>query len=265
MVRQACIVGFVMVVGLGVASNARADTVEVQGARVHMGDLLPDAPEPWASLDMGAAPDLSQELRVTREAIVARLAQARMALPPGVTVPRVLRVIRRGQVVTEPRLTQMVRQELIHALPPGSRIVALRLSGGVALPPGRVKVHVAVPDALTAGAQALQVAVRAEAAYAPGEYLNAGAVDYGETHNADAVTVTAYLELATPARGRRVPVLGRGAEVVVQIRSAGVLVQSSGLAQEAGSIGDIVGVLPTHGSRVLHARVVDATTVEVRL
>lgn len=241
--------GFAGVVSTLVPLHAYARSIEVTGPRVHMGDLIADVPEPWASLDMGASPEPMQEARYTKDDIEARIRQAHMPLPQDTVVPRVLRIVRSGQVITEPHLTSLVRQSLITHLPPGSRIRSLRLSGGAALPSGPVSVKPDVPESIESGEHAMRVTVTARS----------------DRRGASAVVVEAYVDLDIQTQRRGVPVLARGSEVTVQVRTQGVLVQASGLAQEAGSIGDFIKVLPNQGSRMVQARIIDARTVEVRL
>jgi hypothetical protein len=219
---------------------AHAARIEVRAARVALGDLLPQVAEPWASLDMGPAPGVGQQARLTRQDIVRRLAQAQLPLPPDVEVPRVVQLTRVGQSISEPRLAAWVRQELIHSLPPGSRVAALRVGAGVTLPPGQVQVTLALPETLGPGTHTLTAWVRA----LPPEGLQPALPAEADP---EAVPLSVYAELGAMAARRPVPVLARGAEVVVQVRSASVLVQSMGLTQQAGSIGEVVGVLPTQG------------------
>jgi hypothetical protein len=228
--------------------GAQARSIEVTAARVRMGDLLRDVPEPWASLDMGAAPEPMQEARYTKDDIEARAYKARLPLPQDIEVPRVLRVVRTGQVVTEPHLANLVRQSLIAALPPGTRIRSLRLNGGVVLPQGPVYIRPELPEVLEHGEQLLRIGVGVRS-------------DAQGSHT----VVEACVDMQLQSRRKGVPVLGRGSEVTVQIVTKGVLVQASGLAQEPGSIGDYIKVLPIQGNRMLQARIIDARTVEVRL
>lgn len=249
MMRFRLLVGFVGLLGTWVPASAQARSVEVTGPRLRMGDLLVDVPEPWASLDMGPSPEPMQEARLTQDDIESRAQRARLPLPPGTFVPRVLRVVRCGQVIAEPRLQGLVRQSLISHLPAGARIRSLRLSGGVALAAGAVQLRPLLPEELEPGEQTVQVRVWAQS----------------DKPARSAVLVEAYVDLELQARRKGVPVLGRGSEVTVQVRTKGVLVQASGLAQEAGSIGDFIKVLPHQGSRMVQACILDARTVEVRL
>lgn len=258
--RSLVVLGWIGALSMLAPVRAQARSIEVSGSRVRMGDLVAGVPEPWASLDMGPAPDPMQDARYTEDDILARLDRAHMRLPDGYEVPRVLRVVRSGQTLTEPHLAQLVRQSLISHLPPGTRIRDVRLSGGVALPSGRVHIEPELPETLASGEQMLRLKVSTEPVRR-GVY----AAETRAHQRTAAVLIEAFVDLDMQTRRSSVPVLSRGSEVTVQVRTHGVLVQASGLAQEAGSIGDFIKVLPNQGSRMVQARILDARTVEVRL
>lgn len=229
---------------------AAAHTVEVSGARVRLGDLLAGVAEPFASLDMGASPEPNQQARYIKDDIKARVAMARLVLPQKIVLPRVVQVVRRAQTLDEPHLTRLVRQSLITHLPAGSRINSLRIDGGLSLPEGVVDIQPELPDSLGSGAHLVRLSVSASAPNA---------------RRSAATYVQAYVDIDVIKSPQGVPVLARGSEVIVQVRSKGVLVQTSGLAQQAGGVGDLIRVLPNLSSRTLQARIVDGRTVEVQL
>ena len=67
------------------------------------------------------------------------------------------------------------------------------------------------------------------------------------------------------AAARTEPVIKRGQEVVVVVRTGNVTVQTKGVAQQAASLGEPVAVLPHSCTHTVQAVVQDDATVEIRL
>lgn len=232
--------------------------VDVRAPRLHLVDVVPRIPEPWASVDLGASPAPLQDARLTQDDILAQLKKAHLKLPNGIELPRAVRVYRPGQKLSAAQLAQHIRHALIEALEPGVDIQNLRISSGAILPQGQIIVQLPeLPDSkyktmdLQAQVRVMEFQVHPER----------------ESLYSKPVHVSVHAEIATQIAQKTpgVPVLARGAEVTVRIQSGHVLLQANGLAQEPGSIGDLISVLPTQGTRAVKARVVDARTVEVHL
>ncbi len=226
--------------------HVKGAAVHVQGDRLLLGAVVPAMPEPWASVDLGAAPRPLQRRILTRHQIDGRLRLAELGSSP-VPVPARIEVVRDGQVLNEVKLQALVRRQVEVRLAMGSVLRQLSVEGGLVLPPGKVDCQVPDLGQLRGGRQTVLATIASRTA--AGEQTQ--------------VRVPVLLDLELPQQAAVGPGIERNQPVTIRIQSGAVTVQSSGIAQLSGHVGDSVAVLPSGGTRVLHGRVMDARTVEV--
>lgn len=248
----------ILSIGVFVQDAQAKGQVDVRAPRLHLVDVVPHIQEPWASVDLGASPAPLQEDRLTQQDILAHVKKARLSLPKGIELPRSVRVFRPGQKISATQLAQHIRHAMIEKLEPGASIQDIRVSSGAILPKGQIRVQLPEFPGSNAGQVEFQAQIRV---------VEFQSNKHREAQYSNPVQVLVHADIATKfaQRNAGVPVLARGAEVTVRIKSGHILLQASGLAQEPGSIGDMITVLPNQGTRALKARIVDARTVEVHL
>ncbi len=221
--------------------SVQAPTVEVQSERVHLVHLVPHMPEPWASVDLGAAPEPLQHHVVTSNDIAKKIALARLATAP-MPLPGRTNVQRAGTNIPEPELRTMLQEALIAQLPAIYALRSLSVNGGIIVGTGEVRVNLG-PLQPHEGKQTIMAIV----------------------HSADGIarSVPMLVDLHRTVKALG-PVIARGQDIIIVLIQGSVRVQSSGTAQGPGAIGDTIAVMPTSGTRMLHGRVLDARTVEVQ-
>ena len=221
--------------------SVHAPTVEVNSERVRLAHLVPRMPEPWASVDLGAAPEPLQHRIVTSNDIARKISLARLEAAP-LPLPGRTEVLRAGTNFTEPELRTMLQEALIAQLPAPHALRSLSVSGGIVVGAGEVQVDLNMLQ-LHEGKQTIMATVQSADGIAR------------------SVPMLVDIHRTIKASG---PVITRGQDIVIVLTQGSVRVQSSGIAQGPGAIGEIIAVMPTSGTRVLHGRVVDARTVEVQ-
>lgn len=158
----------------------------------------------------------------------------------------------RSSVLEPERLAPLVRTALVLGLPPGIRVRS-----------------VVVPVGVYAERGFPEVVVRELKQWPIGQRLAEGRADLFTGHGATRGGPFPFLFKATVEReahtATKVPVIGRGAQVRIEVVSANIRLVSPGVAQEPASVGDRIQVLPQHGGKILSGTVVDAERVEVRL
>lgn len=223
------------------ATTSVAD-VQLQGDRITLGALVARMPEPWASLDLGAAPAPLQSRWVLAQQVHAAIAAARLTRPP-LAVPKRVRVSRDGQVFSAPALRPLILEQVQQALPPQASVRSLVIHAGAVMPAGPVSLRLAWSTPAHAGRQMVMAHLETD------------------TEAGSMVPVT--LDLNMPVK-RDAHVVARGAPVRAVLTVGNVSVQQSAVAQSAGALGETITLLPDGGSRMLHGRVLDARTVEVQ-
>ena len=221
--------------------SVQAPTVEVQSERVRLVHLIPRMPEPWASVDLGAAPEPLQQRVVTSHDIATKIALARLEAAP-LPLPGRTQVQRTGTNITEPELRTMLQEALMAQMPTAYALRSLSVNGGIVVGAGAVEV-VLGPLQPHEGKQTIMATVQSE--------------------DGIARTVPMLVDLHRTVKASG-PVIARGQDIVIVLIQGSVRVQSSGTAQGPGAIGDMIAVMPTSGIRMLRGRVLDARTVEVQ-
>jgi hypothetical protein len=146
-------------------------------------------------------------------------------------------------VLTELQLQDLVERQLPRYLPSKVQVKSLKVKGGITLARGPVNLW-AEDVKLRRGYQTVIVFVRA-----------------GESR-AKRVLVGVDVERGRPGGDLLVK---RGDPVVIRVRGRGVVVRAKGVSQQDGRQGQIVGVIPGDGRKLVRARVVSDGVVEMLL
>lgn len=213
--------------------------ITVLSDRIHLSDVVPNAPEHLAGVDLGVAPE-SGERRVLSAATVKAQLKRQMIDPSRLGIPTQTIVTRSGQTLNTNDIEELTRSVL--QIPDGMTLAKVHATRGVMMPPGEVTA-----------------------------VISSGAVRYGMQSvmlelivgNSAPKHIAVSVELTGRAHAQQV--IHRGDRVVVIAQRGGLTLQMYGVAQQDGTAGASIGVLPVDGNKMLRARVKDATTVEVTL
>ncbi len=221
-----------------------AAPVEISGARVQLGMLLPAAPQPWAQVDLGAAPPPLQRRIFTAAQIAAGVARAGLPELLGAPLPARVSVVRRGRGISQMALRELIQRQVRDQLPAGAILRQLSVASGLTVGAGELGISIAWPARPLAGRQTLMATLLTE--------------DGWEGR------LPVQVDLFRPAEQMRA-VIDRGQQVAIVLEGPGLRVESVGMAQSRGAVGDIIQVLPSVGTRIVRGRILDARTVQVAL
>ena len=239
------VMGTWLLLSITPAHAAYTRCVQVNHARMRLGDVLPNTPAPWDDIDLGHAPAPLGARRIDASEIRERVAEANLQ-PLPTALPAQLRVCRSGQQVRAPELQQRVRQALEQILPQGSHAKRIHVTGSVVLPTGAYQTQLNPPRQWFSGRQNVNVELWSDQAETP-------------------VSLSVDVDISLPSKPTAVAAVSRGSTVTIIAEGPGVRVQSNGVAQEGGALGESIAVLPSNGMRVVRGRIRDAHTVEVDL
>lgn len=233
---------FLVVLLLAAAAHAAPDVVskEISAPRVRLGDLVAVAPA-LAQTDVGPAPMPGSSRLFTRDEI-ARL------LPAGdkTVIPPTVRVSRKTQELSAREVERLVRQAIDDKpLPKGVTVDGVQAAPRVTVAAGWTRATLRLP-ALPRQAGVVMVAAALE--------LEQGGDSVGR------VDVPLRLRLSPEAAA---PLVAHGAIVSLTVRRGLVQVLAPAIASTDGNAGDVITVTVRSTSRVVRARVIDATTVVV--
>ncbi len=226
------------------APGAKAERpVLVDDERVHLRDVVRNVPLAIAEVDLGAAPAPGERRSISEASIRASLKRASVS-PEGLQIPKQVTVTRRGQQLDVHALEGLARRELTPLLGAGMSIDRLDVHRGITLAEGDVVARITSRATLRPGYQSVMLELRAGSA-APRN-------------------VTVSINIVGDAASLS-PVVKRGDRVIVLAVKAGLTVQMYAVAQQDGRIGESIPVIPVDGTKVVRAKVRDASTVEVLL
>ena len=233
---------------LGISTTVFAGevpTVGVSDDKIYMGDLVRGVSPEIAGLYFGPAPKPGQSRLVSRKEVKKRLQRARVNADAA-HIPKRVRVKRLSQSLSEVRLARLVRQALQGALDADVIIKDVRVPGGILLGKGKVRIELNKRARYRDGWQTLMAKV------------------YVDESKAASLPVSA--QLAWPKLGEQGSIIiERGAQVMVIVRKGGVAIKTRALAQESGVRGATIAVIPQNGRKLVRAKVLDASTVEMLL
>lgn len=235
--RSRSLSALALAITIGLASLAtRAEAQDVAVDRIHLAEIVPAlAGTELGAIDLGAAPPPGASRVLRRAEIVATLAQlGRSAV--GLALPRETRIVRRAVRLTGEELAARARTSIEEALAP-CEVTSITITSSATLGEGPLAIEVVGPARPDDGPTLVRLDLRT-----PG----------GTTH------LPARVELRCPA-----PVIASGAEVTVLVRVGQVRASSTGVARQAGRVGDEVRVRVARTGALVTARVIDAQTVEV--
>jgi len=223
------------------SSAARLTAAEAapvpSGDRIRLSEIVPAlAGTELGAIDLGAAPPPGASRTIRRAEVVATLSRLGRSAD-GLVLPREARIARRAVRLSGEEIAARSRTAIEEALSP-CQVESVTVSTTATLGEGELEVDVTGPARPNDGPSLVMLDLRT-----PG----------GTTH------VSARVELRCPD-----PVVSSGAEVTVIVRAGNVRVSAMGVSRQAGRVGDEVRVRVERTGTLVTARVIDASTVEVR-
>jgi hypothetical protein len=220
-----------------------AARIEVDADRVLLGDVVRGVSAEVSSVDLGPSPEPGFSRIMTRRQVKSRLAQA-MVKVSLVKMPKTVRVYRPKQIMSELQLKKRLVEAMEQVLPDGFELLGVHSMGGLVLPRGPVNLKIKLPRKLRRG----RLGVRAR--------VSVG----GQSPRL--IAFSADIEEQVE---RQVIIMSRGSRVMIVAKTGQVTVQSHGVAQQNGRLGEVIAVLPKGSRKLVYAKVKSGQRVEVEL
>jgi hypothetical protein len=227
-----------------VVAGAAPREVLVVGSRVHVGDLVANASESAAAVEVGPAPAPGASRLVTRADIVSALSAKQVIVPP--LLPDVVRVVRKVRHLASSEVDAIVRLAMVASpLGKGVTLSAVHVDHAVDVADGWSRVVMDVPRAPKRVGAFHTTAIASF--FADSELLG---------------RIVVPLDLSVSTEGAEYDVL-RGSPVGVVVRRGAVEVRTTGFAASDADIGDRLPVVLRPSGRVLRTRLVSKDEVLV--
>lgn len=222
---------------LALAAPCHAEPLRtIDGHRVHVGDIIEGAAPELAEVDLGPAPPPGSSRLFARDDLVREL-RSQGIDPAHVKLPTLVRVQSAARRFAPSELSELIRPQLLRALPSGVALKELKLTRGIVASPRIVVGEVRVPKlARRSGSATLSAMV---------ELLHDGDV-------VSRIPVTVTL-LVSPAAAQ--PLLEKGARVELLIVRGAARIGASAVALESAERGEIASFKVSTTQKVLRARV----------
>lgn len=222
---------------VGLASAATGpNTIELARTRIHLGDLVPSAPQDLASLDVGPAPAPGASRIVAQADILKLVPEDRRA---SIAAPASIRVVRKTLHLAPNEIDALARDAIRRTgLPRGATLGAVRAPATLVVPAGYDRVTATIP----------------RPPRRVGAFDTTIGLDLYEGSEVVAhVTVPVQLVLGPDAVQSDV---ARGASLALVVRRGFVEVSSSATATTGGDVGDVIQVLVRDTGKTLRAQIV---------
>lgn len=245
---RASLIALIFVFVLAVAASAASGAtpireISVRGARVHLGDVLTNAPPEWRSLDLGPSPSAGGSRIVERADVERALREGGVAIRG--TIPSAVRVVRRTVRLDTQALENAVRDAVARSpLPAGVALSAVRPSRAVEVAEGWTRVVADIP----------------RPPHHAGPFATTAMLAFeGEEGLLARVPVAVVVDVSDAAA---VFDIARGASIRLVVRRGLIEVTVSGTTTTDADIGGIVPVMIAPSGRVVRARILDRDHAE---
>lgn len=219
-----------MVPALSWADTART----IEHARVRVADVVTDAPDDVAAVDLGPAPPPGGSRVVARFEVEDRIRSAGFETAQ-LRIPQAVRLVGASRRIAPPELNELCSSELVKVLPAGVTVVKADAAREIVVTPGATVRQVKVP----------------RPPRQKGPFRTTATLEFqsdGEIVARAAIAVT----LDVSEKGAQADV-GRGRRLTVFIQKKGIRVSTTGVAQADANVGDVVHVQVAPTGRVIKA------------
>ena len=212
--------------------------VQITGTRIHVSDVVKNAPEDVGSIDLGPAPAGGGSRLFERNDVLVALGDKKLS----VAVPPVVRVVRKMHKLDAAELEKTTRAAMAQMrMWRGASLSNVRATRTVDVPEGfdRVTVDLPKPPRRT------------------GSFPTTAMLTF-EQNGETLAKIPVPVELALSAEAAT-PEVSHGTEIQLVIKKGLIEVATSAVAGADGDTGDVISVTVRASNRVLHAKVMDAT------
>lgn len=235
-----CVVVITYVASTSVALAAPPAVPEVQiaGTRVHVSDVVKNAPADVADIDLGAAPAGGGSRLFERGDITAALGDHKLE----VALPQAVRVVRKMHKLDAAEIEKTVRATAARTkMPRGATLAHVRAPRPVDVPEGWTTTRLEIPKPPRRA----------------GAFVTTAVLSFEEDGTTTArIQVPIELELSQEAA---TPEMTHGSEIQLVVRRGLVEVATPATAGGDGDAGDTIAVTVKESNRVLRAKIVDST------
>ncbi len=238
---------FLVCMGLISPCVANAETTRViDGQRVYLHDLVPEASGTLAAIDLGAAPPPGGSRLYSRDDLRTAAYVAHESLG-NLDIPDRIRAIRSTRILSAHELDGLVRPALAAALPEGALLKTLHLPKSILL----------VPDVAIGNVQMPRLPKRA------GMTSTTAVVELVAAGNL-VTRLPVTMDLQLDERASRY-FLERGASLNLVIDTGSTRVTATAVLMAPADVGDVVSCQVTKTRKVLRARVISRQEASVVL
>ena len=231
--------GCIVMIAPGIA-GAAAPVAEMQvtGNRVHLSDVVHNAPADLADLDLGAAPGAGGSRIFDKGELALALGDKQNK----VSLPNAVRIVRKMHKLDVAEITKTATDGIAHlTLWRGVTLSHVKPTHGSEVPEGWTKINIEIPKPpRKSGA----LATNATLAF--------------ETDGETTAKVLVPIELMLSEDAAK-PEISHGAQIQLVVKRGLVEVSTPATAGADGDTGDVISVTVQASNRVLRARVSDAT------
>jgi flagella basal body P-ring formation protein FlgA len=212
--------------------------IEIVGARIRLGDVLPDTAGSTASFDLGPTPQAGGSRLLTRDDLVAAFDRGHVPVPRG--LPEAVRVVRKTRHLAAWDVDGLLRTAMASKpLHQGVVLAMVNAERALEVAEGYARVDVEVPRAPKRA----------------GAFATSAVLSFIDTDGQVLSRVAVPIVLAVSEEGAAYDT-PRGTAVTLVVRRNLVEVRVPGVATVDGDVGDAVSVQLRSSGRLLHARLV---------
>jgi hypothetical protein len=226
-------------------AHAEPVTRIVNGDRVELGEVVPEAPELMRAIDICSSPSVGGSRLLERQVIERQVRAAGFELE-GLTLPTSVRIARPGHRYTPGELNELLRAPVTQVLPAGATLLKLESTASLNLEEG-VKPSPVILPKLPRRTGTVRIAFSVEFHSASGSPIR--------------LPVTAILQLS--AQVAQSAVL-RGAKVALTIERGSARISADATTLSDGDVGDELRFRVMSTGKVLRGILLSPTSASVR-
>lgn len=243
--RAAILLTLAATCSFGPAAHAEPVVRQVNGPRVELGELLPDAPVLMRAIDICASPAVGGSRLLDRQSIERQVRAAGFDLED-LALPAAVRVSRTGRKFTPAEVSALLEGPIKSVLPAGAMLLQVQSSAALSLEEGTRPAPITLPK-LPRRTGSVKVAFTVE-------FLGQGEAPVR-------IPVTATLQLDSRAVRSAIE---RGAKVDLVIVRGAARITAAATSLAEGDVGDELQFRVTSTGRVLRGVLVSPTSATVR-
>lgn len=231
-----CLLNLVSEAGASARPGLRS--VEVTGAELTLGALLPNAPSEFRDIEIGPTPGPGTSRVVTRDEVIAALPEGRQALANGLA--KSTRIVRKMRVLTNDEIESLTKNAIdTRGLSRGAALIKVKAPKSVQIADGHDNVTV---DIRKPPRQSGRFSTSATLSFFQGKDL------------LSKVIVPIDLQLSKEAA---IPDVTKGAAVTLVVQRGLIEISAAGVAGSDADIGSVLPITVRQSGRIIQARLIE--------